>query len=298
MSKMIIKINPFVLLLTFAIATVFSNHLITWQKQPSLGSSLEASSVKGILTQHHARNTWQERPDFGKYFQQAGVKGTFILYALKQEQYLVYNAERANTRFIPASTFKILNSLVALETGAVKDENEVIKWDGVQREFPAWNQDQTMRSAIKDSVVWFYQELARRIGQERMQRYIDLANYGNRDISGGIDKFWLQGGLRISPKEQIDFLVKLYQNKLPFSKRSVKIVKNIMINEKTNDYVLRGKTGWDRHFKPQIGWYIGYLERDSNAYFFAINLEVNKVDDTKARINITRSILAEMGLLQ
>lgn len=236
---------------------------------------------------------WQERPDFGKYFQQASVKGSFLLYDLNRNQYLVYNTKRANTRYVPASTFKIFNSLVALETGVVKDENEVIRWDGVKREISQWNQNHTMKTAIKVSAVWFYQELARRIGEKQMQNYINLTNYGNRDIGGGIDKFWLQGDLRISPKEQIDFLVKLHTNKLPFSPRAIAIVKNIITTEKTNNYVLRGKTGWEK----TVGWYVGYLERDGNTYVFATQLDIVQVKDTKARIEITRSILKDMRLL-
>ncbi len=236
---------------------------------------------------------WQERPDFGKYFQQAGVKGTFVLYDLKKDRYLVYNAKRTNTPYVPASTFKIFNSLVALETGVVKDENEVIKWDGVKREIPQWNQDHTMKTAIKVSAVWFYQELARRIGEKRMQNYINLTSYGNRDIGGGIDKFWLQGDLRISPKEQIDFLVKLHNNKLPFSPRAIAIVKNIITMEKTEDYVLRGKTG----LESDVGWYVGYLEHNGNTYFFATQLDIAEPKDIKARIEITRNILKDMGLL-
>jgi beta-lactamase class D len=255
------------------------------------------STIQNLKSKIQNSTNWQERPDFGKYFQQAGVKGTFLLYDLKQDRYLVYNPQRANTSFIPASTFKIFNSLVALETGVIKDENEVIKWDGVKRKFPEWNKDQTMRSAIAGSVIWFYQELARRIGQEQMQHYINLANYGNRDISGGIDQFWLTGGLRISPKQQIDLLVKLYQNQLPFSQQTMAIVKDIIINEKTNDYTLRGKTGWGWEFTPQVGWYVGYLERGDRVYFFALNVDINKPEDIKARIAITKSILRSMGLL-
>lgn len=269
---------------------------MSWLPFALTGSSSEALPAQ-MLAQQQTKSNWQERPDFGKYFQQTGVKGTFLLYDLKKNQYFVYDAQRANTRFIPASTFKIFNSLVALETGAVQDENEVLKWDGVKRDFPEWNQDQTMRMAIKYSTVWFYQEMARRVGQERMQRYIDLVNYGNRDISGGIDQFWLQGGLRISPKEQIDFLVKLYRDELPFSKRTIATVKDILINEKTDDYVLRGKTGWAWQFTPQVGWYVGYLERAGNAYFFAINMDITKPDDTKARISITKGILGDLGLI-
>lgn len=243
------------------------------------------------------QSKWQERPDFAKYFQQAGVKGTFLLYDLNKNQYLVYNSNRANTRYVPASTFKIFNSLVALETGVAKDENDVIKWDGVIRAIPQWNQNHTMKTAIKVSAVWFYQELARRIGEKRMQNYINLANYGNRDISGGIDKFWLQGDLRISPKEQIDFLVKLHNNKLPFSTRAIAIVKNILIAEQTEDYVLRGKTGWENSFKPEVGWYVGYLERDRNTYFFALQMDIVQAKDLKARLEITKNILKDTGVL-
>lgn len=239
------------------------------------------------------QNNWQERPDFGKYFQQSGVKGTILIYDLKKDRYLVYNAKRANTGYVPASTFKIFNSLVALETGVVKDENEVIKWDGVKRAIPQWNQNHTMKTAIKVSAVWFYQELARRIGEQRMQPYINLTNYGNRNIGGGIDKFWLEGDLRITPKEQIDFLVKLHKNNLPFSPRAIAIVKNIIINEKTDNYTLRGKTGWE----GKVGWYVGYLERDDNTYFFATELDIAAPKDTKARIEITKSILKDMKLL-
>lgn len=255
--------------------------------------SVVAENVNNQSRVQQKESNWQERPDFAKYFQQAGVKGSFLLYDLNKNQYLVYNAKRANTRYVPASTFKIFNSLVALETGVVKDENEIIKWDGVKREIPEWNQDHTMKTAIKVSAVWFYQELARCIGEERMQHYINLTNYGNRDIGGGIDKFWLQGDLRISPKEQIDFLVKLHNSKLPFSPRAIAIVKNIITTEKTNNYVLRGKTGRVR----EVGWYVGYLERDGNTYFFATQLDIVQAKDTKARIEITRSILKDMRLL-
>lgn len=289
------NVNPILLLLPFILALTKSDRLINWQEQINLARVIAASPSQSTPAQRHPTK-WQEKP-FGKYFQSAGVKGTFILYDQKKNQYFAYNVKRANTRFIPASTFKIVNSLIALETGVVRDENETIKWDGVKREFPQWNQDQTMRTAIKHSAVWFYQEIARRIGQDRMQRYINLVNYGNRDISGGLDQFWLKGGLSISPKEQIDLLVKLYRNELPFSKRTTEIVKDILINEKTDNYVLRGKTGLGVELTPQIGWYVGYLERSDNVYFFAINLDMTKPEDIKARIEITKSILRDLGLI-
>ncbi len=136
----------------------------------------------------------QSTHDFSKYFDEYNVKGSFLLYDQNKDEYIYYDSARCNTQFIPASTFKIFNSLVSLETGVIADENEIIKWDSIESN-KEWNRDHNMRSAIKYSVVWFYQELARRVGEERMQYYIDTVGYGNRDISGGIDRFWLVGGV-------------------------------------------------------------------------------------------------------
>ena len=144
--------------------------------------------------------------DLGTYFAKYHVQGSFLLFNSKEDSYVAYDTARCRQRFIPASTFKIFNSLVALETGVIPDEHYVMKWDSTVRRVPAWNKDQDMAEAIRNSTVWYYQEIARRVGQQRMQRYIDLEHYGNMDISGGIDQFWLRGGLRISQFEQIDLL--------------------------------------------------------------------------------------------
>lgn len=247
---------------------------------------------------HAPSSKWEERPSFASYFKQAKVEGAFLLYDLREDKYVVYNRERALTAFIPASTYKIFNSLVALETGVVRDENEVIKWDGVDRGSKEWNQDQNMRSAFKHSTVWFYQELARRIGEARMQRYVNLVGYGNKNIGGGIDRFWLDGELRITAPEQIDFLVKLYRNRLPFSPKTMNTVKDIFIYEKTDKYTLSAKTGWAMRSKPQIGWLVGYVERDGKAYFFATNIDIVNSDDSKARMLITKNILREMKIIE
>lgn len=155
-----------------------------------------------------------------------------------------------------------------------------------------------MRQGFKNSTVWFYQVLARKIGYVRMQQWIDKVGYGNRQIgtSTDIDRFWLQRPLKITPKAQIDFLQRLYQGNLPFSKRTMDVVKDIMVREQTPDYTLRAKTRWLSSNKPQIGWFVGYLERNNNVYFFATNIDINKPDDLPARIEITRSILKYLGL--
>ena len=231
---------------------------------------------------------------------ESNMTGSFIFYDLKEDLYIRYNPKRCSKRFIPASTFKILNSLIALETSVVPDQNYVLRWDGTHYPVPDWNRDHTLKSAIKYSVVWYYQELARRIGYEKMYYYVHKCNYGNKDISGGIDRFWLDGALRISQSEQIEFLKKLYRNDLPFSKRNIDIVKDILLNEDNDSYHLRAKTGSGFQDGKAIGWYVGYLEQNDNVYFFATNIESDESDQNfrTARIDITRQILQRFGLLK
>lgn len=236
---------------------------------------------------------------FQKYFDEYGHNGCFILYDMKNDKYLRYNAERCNQRFIPASTFKIFNSLAGLETGAVRNENDTIRWDGIDRGWVEWNKDMDMKHAFKYSCVWFYQEIARRMGEEKIQNLLNINEYGNMDISGGIDLFWLEGGFRVSPDEQIEFLKKLYHNKVEFSQKTIDIVKNIMIYEQTENYIIRAKTGWGIRFENQIGWFIGYVEKDDDIYFFATNLESKKPEQGFiSRVEITKNILNELGLYE
>jgi len=235
-------------------------------------------------------------PEWNEYYSSYGISGSFLLYDMNNEIFYSNNEGRSLERFIPASTFKIPNSLIALETGVLKDENEIIKWDGVKRSYDFWNKDHNLRSAIAVSAVWFYQELARRIGAERMKEYLDKFDYGNMDIDGGIDRFWLDGELRISPLEQIQFLLKFYKNELPISQKNSDIVKDIIIIEKTDSTILRAKTGWGARFDKQVGWYVGYFEYEDNIYFFANNIDIEKDEDANARYLITKQILSEFVL--
>ncbi len=238
------------------------------------------------------------KPELAKVFNRYGYKGSFVMYETGRERYVYFNPDRCAKRFSPASTFKILNSLIGLETGVLKDDSTEFAWDGVKRDIPSWNRDHTLKSAFANSVVWYYRKLARMIGTKKMKMYIDSCSYGNRDISGGIDKFWLDGGLAISQEDQIDFLLKLYRNQLPFSKRSMDIVKKIMINEENDKYVIRGKTGASP--MDNIGWYVGWVEKDGKAYIFALNIEA-KNGMTKEflsdRVKITKDILENLGVI-
>lgn len=257
-----------------------------------------AAPVPDRPTTVPARATTSEtRPELAQYFD--GQPGTFVLYDLKREHILRYNPERAAQRFLPASTFKILNSLISLEAGVIPDENAVIKWDGTSYDVSAWNQDHTLKTAIANSVVWYFQELARRVGKDRMQKYVDAVGYGNHDITGNIDSFWLDGALRISADEQVAFLKRLYQGDLPFSPRNLRIVKDILVLERTPTSQLSGKTGTQLRVKPNINWFVGYVEKGDEVYLFATNLELpeGSADSGRAK-DITKRILRDMELIQ
>lgn len=241
----------------------------------------------------------EQTVDFKQHFDDLGVNGSIIIYDLDRDSYYQHNPNRNNTAFLPASTYKIPNSLIALETGVIKDDVAILTWDGNDFSNQNWNQDLNLRLAFKYSAVWFYQVLARRIGHQRMQDFVNQIEYGNQNIGGkeNLDNFWLSGELTITPQQQVDFLRRLYQNDLPFSQQTIDLVKDIMIVEQTPDYVLRAKTGWAASVTPQLGWYVGYLEQNNNVYFFATNLDIVTENDLAARLEVTRLCLQDLGLV-
>lgn len=240
-----------------------------------------------------------QKLNFGRHFQELGVQGSILIYDLNQDKTYEHNPSRNTKAFLPASTFKIPNSLIALETGVLPNELSILTWDGIKRDIPTWNRNLNMKEAFKVSAVWFYQVIARRVGYERMQKWVTQAGYGNQKIGSkkDIDKFWLEGEIRITPQEQIQFLRRLYKDDLPFSKRSLSIVKDIMIAEQTPDYTIRAKTGWAARVTPQIGWYVGYLERNNNPYFFAVNIDIRDRKDIAARQELMRRCFKDLKLL-
>lgn len=239
-----------------------------------------------------------QKINFERQFKEIGVEGSILIYDLKANRTYQHNPTRNATSYLPASTFKILNSLISLETGVISDEVAVLTWDGIKRDIEEWNHDLNMKEAYKRSAVWFYQVLARKVGHERMQDWVTKVGYGNKKIGveKDIDKFWLGGELRITPQEQIQFLRRLYNQDLPFSQRTFSIVKNIMVVEQTPEYTIRAKTGLGQ-VAPQIGWYVGYLEKNKNVYFFAVNIDIRNDKDVAARKELMRRCFKDLRLL-
>lgn len=239
----------------------------------------------------------EEKPEWGTFFTQHQAVGTLVIQDQRQQaspSFQVYNLERAHTPYLPASTYKIPHALFALQDGVVKDEFQVFKWDGKQREIPVWNQDQNLRSSMRGSVVWVYQWIGQQIGEEKARHYLKQAEYGNADPSGGKDGYWLDGNIRINAFEQIGFLKKLYSNALPFKVEYQRLVKDIIVVEAGKDWILRAKTGWEGRF----GWWVGYVEQPAGPVFFALNIDTpNRMEDLHKREAITRAVLQSIKAL-
>lgn len=241
---------------------------------------------------------WNERPDFAALLAGAGATGTIVVLDEQAKRWHVTNRERAQQGFLPASTFKVFNALVALDAGSVRDEHEVIAWDGVERELEDWNRDHDLSSGMKASAVWFYQELARRTGEPRMRAALERTGYGNGNLRAGLDRFWLEGGFRVTPAEQVTFLQRLADDALPFTPRAQATVRRVIEVERGDDWVLRGKTGMMRPGTPgAIGWFVGWVERGERRWFVAVNIDLPDGALVPKRIELARAALASAGAL-
>ncbi|MCB2379626.1 class D beta-lactamase [Hymenobacter sp. BT635] len=243
--------------------------------------------------------------DYQSYFAAYGLQGSFLVLEAGANTYTAYNLPRCRQGFLPASTFKIPNTLIGLETGAVKDTTEVFRWDGVSRKFAQWNQDMTLARALRVSCVPCYQQLARRIGATRYQQWLPRLQFGRMAVTAAtVDTFWLAGTSRITQFEQIDFLQRLQRGQLPVSARSMALTKALLVLSRGPGWVLRGKSGWTMQSGHDNGWFVGWVEQGSKTYFFALNAEpANGGPATEkfvlGRRAVTEQILQrEFGLLK
>jgi beta-lactamase class D len=238
----------------------------------------------------------EERRDLASAFRDQGAIGTFALYEVTGDRLTVVDRARAEKRFVPASTFKIPNSLIALETGAVRDENEVIPYGGQPQFIKAWEQDMSMAEALPISNVPVYQELARRIGLARYREFLAKLDYGNRDPGTVVDRFWLDGPLTISAVEQAQFVARLPQELLPVSARAQGIVRDLLKLESQGGATLYGKTGWYTGGTPPVGWWTGWVERGNRIHAFSLNIDMPNQADAAKRLVIGKALLKRLDV--
>lgn len=230
-------------------------------------------------------------------FKKAGINGTLLIESIKTGQRDIYNDARSKQAFTVASTFKVLNTLIALEEGVIAGADSTIRWDGTRYEIADWNHDQTLESAFKVSCVWCYQELARRVGAAKYPAYLRQAQYGQLHEPFDGTRFWLDGSLTISAEQQVAFLKQVVERRLPYHAGSYDTLKSIMLVEATPRYRLYAKTGWATRSMPGVGWYIGYVELAEDTWLFALNLDTRSAADLPLRKQLTLDALRAKGIL-
>ncbi|WP_377157066.1 class D beta-lactamase [Roseateles sp. UC29_93] len=261
-----------------------------------------ASTASGAVATVPAdqRERWETRPELQRHFTELGTKGTLVLLDTRAHRWIASDSVRAFEGFLPASTFKIPMSLIALETGAAVDETQAFKWDGTKRRIEDWNHDQTLASAYQVSAVWVFQSLARQIGQPTVQQFVRDFRYGNA-VAGPIgDRFWLDGDMRISSVGQIEFLRRVHDRALPLSDRTYDIARQVMLRDQGPGWRLYAKTGWADSTRPGLGWFVGWVEQDRDArpVYFALNMDMTDPAFSPKRAEIVHQVLRSMGALE
>ncbi len=242
------------------------------------------------LTQFNARKS--KELDLS-LFKNKDYQFSVLVYDVEANSYLHYNDSLINIDYTPASTFKIANTIIALENGVVDSANFLMKWDGIKRENVNWNADQTLNEAFRNSTVWYFQELAKKVGSDKMQAGLELLNYGNKAIGGEIDQFWLNGTLKTSMYDQVRFLSNLITRKYKLAPYTYDCLFQVMKYNLSYQYVVYCKSGWGQQESEDIGWLVGMLIKNGKQYAFATLITTNdykKFDMQSLRYKISKAV--------
>ncbi len=231
--------------------------------------------------------------DIERIYSANNVDGSILIESLDGTLTYQYNVNDSES-FVPASTFKIPNTLIILEEGLIQAPSDVIPWDGVEREYAAWNKDQTLKTAFQHSCVWCYQRYAKRLGDQRYHEYLRAFDYGNQLTGNDVTRFWLDGDLRVSVEDQISFLRKLYAGNLPIQKQHIETLKSIMQSESNSTTKIWSKTGWS----GKDGWYVGYLVHNEKTWFFANHIEIHQRSDLALRKKLTQDVFRALNIFE
>ena len=270
-------------------------------RRHALGLLAAASSAPSRAFANVAPQRSEIRDDLAKHFADEGTVGTFVGYKVDDYLIIASDKDRSGEAKLPASTFKIPNSLIALETGVVGDpDKDVFKWDGVDS--AASRPGTRTTPCARRSPRPRCRSIRRSRGasaRSGCRNIVDLFEYGNRDIGGGIDQFWLTGDLRIDPVQQVDFVDRLRRGVLPVSKRSQDLVRDILPVTKVGDAIIRAKTGLlgAELGKPSLGWMVGWAEKGSAQTVFALNIDVREPRHIADRMTLTQQCLADIGAI-
>ena len=238
---------------------------------------------------------------FQKIIDDAKLNGVILIFDPQKDELITNDLKRSEEGFLPASTFKVPNSMILMESGVV-DENTIFKWDGKKRTFKMWERDFNLEGAFQKSCLPCYQSVTPQVGVSQMKDFLKKFDYGKMEVdSASMDSFWVKGNSKISAKGQIEFLTKFYNSKLPISPKTEKMMRKIMVIDEKDTYKLSGKTGWVFDETTNLGWFVGFIEKEGNVYFMATNVDpkkdFNMKDFPNIRQKVTLSALEELGII-
>lgn len=248
-------------------------------------------------TPNHAMHSSAPQQQIKSYFDAANTQGVMVIQHGSEIAIYGNDLARANKQYVPASTFKILNALIALDQHKA-NLDEIFKWDGKKHSNPAWQKDMNLSEAMQVSALPVYQLLARRIGLNLMAEQVQRAGFGNAYIGSQIDQFWLNGSLKISPLQELEFVDRLAHKTLPFPAAVQQQVQNMIFIKQINGHKIYAKTGWGVDVQPAVGWFSGWVEQaDGNIVAFSLNLEMKEGLSGTIRTEIAYKALASLGII-
>jgi len=280
--------KPLYILLTFFI-------LASCQNEKSASKKTTEPTTQKIKSKEITNSSFQTIID------EAKLNGVILIFDPQKNEFHSNDFKRADKGYLPASTFKVPNSMILMETGVV-NENTLFKWDGEKRYFKMWERDFIFKEAFQKSCLPCYQEVTPSVGVKRMKDFLKKFDYGKMEVdSASMNKFWIDGNSKISARQQVNFLQKFYNSQLPISPKTEKFVKNIMVIDEKNTYKLSGKTGWAASDDFDLGWFVGYVEQGENVYFLATNVDpkedFNMKNFLNIRLKITLDALKMSGII-
>lgn len=246
---------------------------------------------------YHWNNSGRQisQTDLSEYF--GNTEGSFVLYDPENDLWTVHDMERATLRVSPDSSYKVYDALFGLEEGIITPEDSTIEWDHQIYPFESWNTSQDLSSAMEFSVNWYFQEIDRHLGRNKVLDYITKINYGNKSVKNDLSTYWLESSLKISPVEQVLLLTDLYNNRFGFAPENIQTVKNALHLSDSEGKALYGKTGTGRVNGQDInGWFVGYVEDSGHPYFFAVNITADSDANGSTAAEIALSILSDLGV--
>lgn len=239
----------------------------------------------------------QYQKSIKKYFNEAHTEGVIIIKDSDQLSIYGNNLSRAHIQYVPASTFKILNALIGLENNKVTT-TEIFKWNGQKRALSNWEKDMTLGEGMKVSAVPIYQELARRIGLELMQKEVKRVKFGNSNIGTQVDNFWLIGPLKITPIQEAEFAYQLAHKQLPFKPEVQNEVYKMLLIEERNGNKIYAKSGLGTDKMTQVGWFTGWVEQSNGKKIaFSLNLDMKPNMANSIRNEIVLKSLINLGII-